>query len=197
MPLRFGNLNARSQQPLSSAQMVRPATLAGADLQQQALANNHLTGTSALPRASDQLPPLQRGIDPSEPMHQGQLSGTYATPAVSVMDTNTVVRDTPQQMIGRAEQMDTNRLGAQQRDETQRAITFQSEVIPPQLAQKQLDQGRVVNQQINEASYRDGTADVPEMQQQAAQRFAINATLARLSPEQLAIADQSAARLGV
>ena len=194
MPIRFAPSWGQS-----SGQQVRPAGLDHADLGEEAGRNSHLYGTHYIPNASDQVQPLQRGIDPTdmEAQHSGQLNGTYATPAVSRMETQSQVLDTPSQAIGRAMQMDTNRVSDQLANEAQRATTFQSEVIPPQLAQKQLDQGRVMQQQLGDATYRDGTGDIAEMQSQAARQFAHKATLGMLDPRQMEVVDAFGARFGI
>lgn len=194
MPFRLAPSGA-----LSSGQQVRPAALDTADLGEMAGHNSHLYGTPYIQRASDQVQPLDRAIDPSdmEAQHSGQLSGQYASPAVPRMEVQAQLADTPSQMLGRASQMDSNRVADQLQNESQRATTFQSEVIPAQLVQRQLDQQRVANQQLGEATYRDGSGDIADMQAAASRQFAHQATLGMLDPRQLQVLDNYGARFGV
>jgi hypothetical protein len=186
MPLRFVDSGA-----LSAAQQVRPMTQAAADLGEMAGHNSHLYGTAYMPGASQQMAPLQRAIDPSdlEAQHGGQLSGQYATPVVNQMATQTVVADTPSQQLGRALHMDTNRVAEQQENEVQRATTFQSEVIPAQLQQRNADQMRAMAVSQDNALYRDGTGDIADIQSAQARQFAHKATLGMLDPRQLQTLD--------
>lgn len=186
MPLRFVDSGA-----LSAAQRVRPMTQATADLGEMAGHNSHLYGTNYMPTASQQMAPLQRAIDPSDldAQHGGQLTGQYATPVVNQMATQTVVADTPSQQLGRAIQMDSNRVAQQQENEVQRATTFQSEVIPAQLQQRSADQQRSMMAAQDNALYRDGTGDIADVQSAQARQFAHKATLGMLDPRQLQTLD--------
>ena len=186
MPLRFVDSGA-----LSAAQQVRPMTQAAADLGDMAGRNSHLYGTPYMPTASQQMASLQRAIDPSdlEAQHGGQLSGQYATPVVNQMATQTVVADTPSQQLGRALHMDTNRVAEQQENEVQRATTFQSEVIPAQLQQRNADQMRAMAVTQDNAMYRAGTGDIADYQSEQARQFAHQATLGMLDPDQLQTLD--------
>lgn len=186
MPLRFAPSGG-----LSAGQQVRPATQSMVDLGEHAGMNSHLYGTNYVPNASQQMAPLQRAIDASDldAQHGGQLSGQYATPAVSHMATQTMVADTPSQQMGRALHMDTNRVAEQQENEVQRATTFQSEVIPAQLQQRNADQQRSMMVSQDNAMYRDGTGDIADIQSAQARQFAHKATLGMLDPRQLQMLD--------
>jgi len=155
--------------------------------------NLHMQGTPVRPGFSAQMPPLSRPVDPSDLEAVGSVGDPYKLGAMANRaEVRTQTADSPSQAMDRISQMGSDRSGQQLQTEIHGAQSLVNAVAQPQMVQQNLGRERVAQQQLAQATGRDGTSDFANAQ---AHEFAARARQAVMSPEQLAALDTLASRM--